>query len=80
MLDIAASARVLTALLAWVNRRRLKLPATIGVMATSLLLSLALVALAARWLTVGLPVALARRASRLPAGAGSLLTWGGLRG
>ena len=38
------------------------------------------IALAARWLTVGLPVALARRASRLPAGAGGLLTWGGLRG
>jgi len=38
------------------------------------------ITLAARWLTVGLPVALARRASRLPAGAGSLLTWGGLRG
>jgi len=38
------------------------------------------ITLAARWLTVGLPVALARRASRLPAGAGGLLTWGGLRG
>ena len=38
------------------------------------------IALAARWLTVGLPVALARRASRLPAGAGAVLTWGGLRG
>jgi len=38
------------------------------------------IALAARWLTVGLPVTLARGASRLPAGAGGLLTWGGLRG
>lgn len=38
------------------------------------------IALAARWLTVGLPVALARRASRLPAGASAVLTWGGLRG
>ena len=38
------------------------------------------IALGARWLTVGLPVALARRASRLPAGAGWVLTWGGLRG
>jgi len=38
------------------------------------------ITLAARWLTVGLPVALARRASRLPTGAGALLTWGGLRG
>ena len=38
------------------------------------------IALGARWLTVGLPVALARRASRLPAGAGLVLTWGGLRG
>ena len=38
------------------------------------------IALAARWLTVGLPVALARRAFRLPAGAAGVLTWGGLRG
>lgn len=38
------------------------------------------IALAARWLTVGLPVALAGRASGLPVGAGGLLTWGGLRG
>jgi len=45
LLDIAASVLVLTALLAWVNQRWLKLPTTIGVMATSLLLSLALVAL-----------------------------------
>jgi CPA1 family monovalent cation:H+ antiporter len=38
------------------------------------------ITLGARWLTVGLPVALARRASRLPAGASAVLTWGGLRG
>ena len=54
MLDIAASVLVLTALLAWVNQRWLKLPATIGVMATSLLLSLALVALDAAGVAVGL--------------------------
>ncbi len=39
-----------------------------------------LVTLAARWLTVGLPVGLWYRALRLPRGAGSVLTWGGLRG
>jgi CPA1 family monovalent cation:H+ antiporter len=38
------------------------------------------ITLAARWLTVGLPVALARRAFRLPSGAAGVLTWGGLRG
>ena len=38
------------------------------------------ITLAARWLTVGLPVALARRAFRLPGGAAGVLTWGGLRG
>ena len=38
------------------------------------------VALAARWLTVGLPVAAFRRAFRLPAGSAAILTWGGLRG
>jgi CPA1 family monovalent cation:H+ antiporter len=38
------------------------------------------ITLAARWLTVGLPVALARRAFRLPEGAAGVLTWGGLRG
>ena len=54
MLDIAASVLVLTALLAWVNQRWLKLPATIGVMATSLLLSLALVLLDAAGVAVGL--------------------------
>ncbi len=39
-----------------------------------------LITLAARWLTVGLPVKLLRRAFRLPRGAGFMLTWGGLRG
>ena len=38
------------------------------------------VTLLARWLTVGLPVTLWRNAFRLPAGAGQVLTWGGLRG
>ena len=45
MLDIAASLLVLTALLACVNQRFLRLPTTIGVMATALVLSLALVGL-----------------------------------
>lgn len=39
-----------------------------------------LVTLAARWLTAGLPVDLFPRAFRLPRGAGTVLTWGGLRG
>ena len=39
-----------------------------------------LVTLAARALTVGLPVALGRSAFRLPPGAARVLTWGGLRG
>jgi monovalent cation:H+ antiporter, CPA1 family len=38
------------------------------------------VTLAARWLTVGLPVGLWHRQWRLPDGAGRVLTWGGLRG
>ena len=38
------------------------------------------ITLVARWLTVGLPVKLARQAFRLPRGAGFMLTWGGLRG
>jgi monovalent cation:H+ antiporter, CPA1 family len=38
------------------------------------------ITLGARWLSVGLPVVLAPRAFRLPAGAASVLTWGGLRG
>jgi CPA1 family monovalent cation:H+ antiporter len=45
MIDIAASLLVLTALLAVVNQRLLRLPPTIGLMATALGLSLALVAL-----------------------------------
>ncbi|KGM39660.1 sodium:proton antiporter [Aquabacterium sp. NJ1] len=39
-----------------------------------------LITLAARWLSVGVPVRLLRQAFRLPKGAGSMLTWGGLRG
>jgi CPA1 family monovalent cation:H+ antiporter len=54
MLDIAASLLVLTALLAYVNQRFLRLPTTIGVMATSLVLSLALVGLDAVGLAGGL--------------------------
>jgi len=54
LLDIAASVLVVTALLAWVNQRWLKLPTTIGVMSTSLALSLALVALDAAGLAAGL--------------------------
>lgn len=38
------------------------------------------VTLLARWITVGLPVAGLRRAFRLPRGAPTVLTWGGLRG
>lgn len=45
MLNIAAVFLVITALLAYVNHRFLKLPATIGVMTASLLLSLTLVGL-----------------------------------
>ncbi|MET0383815.1 MAG: sodium:proton antiporter [Burkholderiaceae bacterium] len=39
-----------------------------------------LITLGARWLSTGLPVDLFRRSSGLPAGAGGVLTWGGLRG
>lgn len=38
------------------------------------------VTLAARALTVGIPVSLMKRAFKLPKGAGWVLTWGGLRG
>lgn len=38
------------------------------------------VTLLARWLTVGLPVAIWPARFRLPVGAGTVLTWGGLRG
>ncbi len=38
------------------------------------------VTLAARALTIGLPVGLWRQAFKLPVGAGRVLTWGGLRG
>ena len=38
------------------------------------------VTLAARGLTVGLPISLLRGATRLPRGSGWVLTWGGLRG
>ncbi|MDE2148385.1 MAG: sodium:proton antiporter [Gammaproteobacteria bacterium] len=39
-----------------------------------------LVTLLARWLSVGLPVAGLRKTFRLPRGASTVLTWGGLRG
>lgn len=36
--------------------------------------------LAARWLTVGLPIGIFQRAFRLPSGSAQIITWGGLRG
>src|SRR6202012_2144920 len=54
LLDIAAALLVLTALVSYANQRWLKLPTTIGVMGTSLALSLALVALDAVGLSGGL--------------------------
>lgn len=39
-----------------------------------------LVTLAARWLTVGVPVAVGARLFNLPGGSSRVLTWGGLRG
>jgi CPA1 family monovalent cation:H+ antiporter len=54
MLDIAATCLVITALLAYVNHRFIGLPTTIGVMATSLAFSIALVALDALGLAHGL--------------------------
>ena len=45
MLDVAAACLCLTALLAYVNHRFIRLPTTIGVMAISLALSLAIVGL-----------------------------------
>lgn len=45
MLDVAAALLVVTALLSWVNRRFMRLPATIGLMSISLVVSLALVGL-----------------------------------
>ncbi len=49
---------------------------TLGIAA---LLAIA-VTLLARYVSVGLPVGLARRASKLPGGSWQVLTWGGLRG
>jgi CPA1 family monovalent cation:H+ antiporter len=45
MLDIAALCLVLTALVAWLNERYIRLPTTIGVMAIALLVSVSLVTL-----------------------------------
>lgn len=51
MLDIAATCLVITALLAYLNHRFVRLPTTIGVMVIALGLSLAIVALdAAGWI------------------------------
>ncbi|MEO6362186.1 MAG: sodium:proton antiporter [Caldimonas sp.] len=54
MLDITATCLVVTALLAYLNHRFVKLPTTIGVMAIALLLSLGIVALSALGLDGGL--------------------------
>jgi CPA1 family monovalent cation:H+ antiporter len=54
MLDIAATCLVITALLAYLNHRFVGMPTTIGVMATALVFSLALVALDAVGLAYGL--------------------------
>ncbi|MGE0313667.1 MAG: cation:proton antiporter [Lautropia sp.] len=45
MFDVATACLVVTALLAWVNRRFIGLPTTIGVMVTALLMSLAILGL-----------------------------------
>jgi monovalent cation:H+ antiporter, CPA1 family len=59
----------------------LRLPAGAGIGATAAAMGAAVVvALAARWLTAGLPVLLAPRAFGLPRGSSTLLAWGGLRG
>ncbi len=54
MLNIAATCLVITALLAYLNHRFVGMPTTIGVMATALVLSLALVGLDAVGLGYGL--------------------------
>ncbi len=54
MFDIASACLVLTALLAWVNKRFIGLPTTIGVMVTALLLSLAILGLDAFGIDFGL--------------------------
>jgi len=51
---------------------------SIGIFAAALVATA--VTLAARWLTVGLPVGALGRAFQLPSGAWKVLTWGGLRG
>lgn len=54
MLEVAASCLVLTAVLAYLNHRFVRLPITIGVMASALLLSLSLVGLDAIGIDYGL--------------------------
>jgi CPA1 family monovalent cation:H+ antiporter len=57
MIDIAAACLVVTALLAWINRRFVGLPTSIGVMAASMLLSFIAIALDAKHLLHGPHVA-----------------------
>ena len=54
MLNIVAVFRVITALLFYLNHRPLGMPTTIGVMAASLALSLALIGLDAVGMSFGL--------------------------
>ncbi|WP_295389708.1 sodium:proton antiporter [uncultured Thiodictyon sp.] len=54
MFEIASACLVLTALLAYLNQRFIRLPITIGVMAAALLLSLALIGLDAAGVAFGL--------------------------
>jgi len=51
-----------------------------GLAAVALAAIVIAVTLGARWATVGLPVLAFGRSTRLPRGAASVLTWGGLRG
>ena len=64
MIEIAALCLVVTALMAWLNERCVRLPTTIGVMAIALLASLALVALDAVG-PLGMAAALRTRAEAL---------------
>lgn len=54
MLDIAAACLVITALLAWLNHRFVRLPPTIGVMVIALGISLGIIGLSALGLDAGL--------------------------
>jgi CPA1 family monovalent cation:H+ antiporter len=63
VIDLAASCLVITALLAWLNRRFVGLPSAIGLMAAAMVLSLALIALDATGIAHG-PRAAEERLSR----------------